>query len=207
MVTWIDPFTQDVPPPPPTIHCWPMTFSHFIVAQKIGGWGVKLCTSDVLTCFCVSVCVCGNAVSPVLQNGRVYTLQVIISTFISLVTKPCCQQVVIRVLFNSCLQKLRCFLDGGPHKPVTLTLTGSCTGIPPIKEVQNFSTQVRGRDVKMISIPNRTNQHWELTPVIEGEYWSGPVTFSVEPQQSKQYELVYRPLTMTNENKKHQVRN
>lgn len=116
-----------------------------------------------------------------------------------------CLKMLKRMFFNSFLQKLRCFLDGGPHKPVTLTLTGSCTGIPPIKEVQNFSTQVRGRDVKMISIPNRTNQHWELTPVIEGEYWSGPVTFSVEPQQTKPYELVYKPLTMTNENKKHQV--
>ncbi|KAK7505819.1 hypothetical protein BaRGS_00003090 [Batillaria attramentaria] len=99
--------------------------------------------------------------------------------------------------------KIRCFMDGGPHKPVYLTLTGSCTGIPPVKEVQNFSTQVRGKDVKMISIPNRTNQHWELTPVIEGEYWTGPVTFSVDPQQTKQYELTYKPLTMTTENKKH----
>ncbi|XP_070194710.1 hydrocephalus-inducing protein homolog isoform X4 [Littorina saxatilis] len=100
--------------------------------------------------------------------------------------------------------KLRCFLDGGPHKPVTLTLTGSCTGIPPIKEVQNFFTQVRGRDTKFISIPNRTNQQWELTPVIEGEHWTGPVTFSVEPLQTKQYELTYKPVTMTSENKKHQ---
>lgn len=99
--------------------------------------------------------------------------------------------------------KLRCFLDGGPHKPVTLTLTGSCTGIPPVKEVQNFSTNVRGKDIKMISIPNRTNQHWELKPVIEGEYWTGPVTFIVEPQQTRQYELTYKPLTMTSENKKH----
>ena len=89
---------------------------------------------------------------------------------------------------------------------MTLTLTGSCTGIPPIKEVQNFSTQVRGRDVKMIAIPNRTNQYWDLTPVIEGEYWTGSVTFNVEPQQVKQYELVYKPLTMTSEHKKHQVR-
>lgn len=46
-----------------------------------------------------------------------------------------------------------------------------------------------------------------LRPVIDGEYWSGPDTITVEPQQSKNYELTYRPLTMTQEGKKHMVRN
>ncbi|XP_025115052.1 hydrocephalus-inducing protein-like isoform X4 [Pomacea canaliculata] len=100
-------------------------------------------------------------------------------------------------------EKLRCFLDGGPHKPITLTLTGSCTAIVPSKEVQNFMTFVRGKETKMISIINKTNQLWELSPVIEGEFWSGPIKFIVEPQQTKQYELTYRPLTMTTESKKH----
>lgn len=45
-----------------------------------------------------------------------------------------------------------------------------------------------------------------LRPVIDGEYWSGPDTITVEPQQSKNYELTYRPLTMTQEGKKHMVR-
>lgn len=44
-----------------------------------------------------------------------------------------------------------------------------------------------------------------LRPVIDGEYWSGPDTITVEPQQSKNYELTYRPLTMTQEGKKHMV--
>ena len=46
-----------------------------------------------------------------------------------------------------------------------------------------------------------------LRPVIDGEYWSGPDTITVEPQQSKNYELTYRPLTMTQEGKKHMVTN
>ncbi|GFS07093.1 hydrocephalus-inducing protein-like [Elysia marginata] len=44
---------------------------------------------------------------------------------------------------------------------------------------------------------------WNLKPIIDGEQWTGPVTFTVEPQQTKAYELTYRPLTMTTENKKH----
>lgn len=102
-------------------------------------------------------------------------------------------------------QKLRCFLDDKSHKPVTLTLTGSCTGIPPVKEVQNFQAVVRQSDTKQLSISNKTNQLWVLKPIIDGEYWSGPVTFNVEPQQTKGYELTYFPLTMTSENKKHMV--
>ena len=111
-------------------------------------------------------------------------------------------------MFILCVvQKLKCFLDGGPHKPVTLTLTGSCTGIPPVKEIQNFQSVVRQTDTKSLMIPNKTNQLWNLKPIIDGEYWTGPITFQVEPQQTKGYELTYRPLTMTSENKKHTVSN
>ncbi|KAK6983379.1 hydrocephalus-inducing protein, partial [Biomphalaria glabrata] len=99
--------------------------------------------------------------------------------------------------------KVKCFLDGGPHKAVTLTLTGSCTGIPPVKEVQSFQCVVRQTDTRQIMIPNKSNQVWNLKPVIDGEYWTGPVSFIVDPQQTKSYELTYRPLTMTSENKKH----
>ena len=64
---------------------------------------------------------------------------------------------------------------------------------------------MRNRDVKSITLHNKSNQAWTLRPVIDGEYWSGPDTFVVEPQQSKNYELVYRPLTMTQDSKKHNV--
>ncbi|KAL3860158.1 hypothetical protein ACJMK2_010318 [Sinanodonta woodiana] len=100
--------------------------------------------------------------------------------------------------------KLKCFLEGGPHKPVTLTLTGSCTVVGPVRETQHFATHVRQTETKQILIQNRTNQLWHLKPIIEGEHWTGPVTFIVEPQQSKQYEITYHPLTMTQESKKHQ---
>ncbi|CAL1541298.1 unnamed protein product [Lymnaea stagnalis] len=99
--------------------------------------------------------------------------------------------------------KLKCSLDGGPHKPLTLTLTGSCTGIPPVKEVQNFQCVVREKETRQLMIPNKSNQTWNLKPIIDGEYWTGPVTFLVEPQQSSAYPLTYEPLAMTSETKKH----
>jgi len=52
---------------------------------------------------------------------------------------------------------------------------------------------------------NKTNQLWTLRPVIDGEFWSGGETLIVEPQQSKNYEIIYRPLTMTQDSKKHSV--
>ena len=55
----------------------------------------------------------------------------------------------------------------------------------------------------MLQVANRTNLHWDLCPVIEGEYWTGPDMFTVEPQTTKPYEMTYRPLTMTVENQKH----
>ena len=60
--------------------------------------------------------------------------------------------------------------------------------------------------MKNVSVTNKTNLLWTLKPIIDGEYWSGADTFVVEHQQAKNYELVYRPLTMTQDNKKHNVR-
>ena len=55
-------------------------------------------------------------------------------------------------------------------------------------------------------ITNKTNGLWTLKPVIDAEYWSGPLTFTVEPQtMNKPYQITYHPLTMTQEGKKHTV--
>ena len=55
-------------------------------------------------------------------------------------------------------------------------------------------------------MPNKTNGLWQLRPVLDGQHWSGPETFTVEPQQIRAYELTYLPLTMTQDGKKHTVR-
>lgn len=101
------------------------------------------------------------------------------------------------------LQNLKCGIEGG--KPLRLTLTGMCIAVPPVKEVVHFSTHVRHKETRNLMVANRTNQHWYLRPIIDGEFWSGPEAFSVEPQQTKGYELMYKPLTMTTEGRKHTV--
>ena len=90
--------------------------------------------------------------------------------------------------------------------PLRLTLTGMCSGVPAFKEVQHFSSHVRNKETKLLNVINRTNQLWQLKPIIDGECWSGADWFVVEPQGNKNYELTYYPLTMTLENRKHQVR-
>ena len=80
-----------------------------------------------------------------------------------------------------------------------------CSHLFLFVQVLHFATHVRTRDTRNLVIHNRTNQLWMLRPVIDGEYWTGPDTITVEPQQSKNYELTYRPLTMTQEGKKHTV--
>ncbi|XP_074644164.1 hydrocephalus-inducing protein homolog [Tubulanus polymorphus] len=96
---------------------------------------------------------------------------------------------------------LKCNIEGG--KPLKLTLTGMCISVSPVKEIQHFTTHVRNRETKNLMIMNRTNQCWNLRPVIDGEFYSGPETFTVDPQQTKSYELVYYPMVMTAEGKKH----
>ncbi|CAH1779299.1 unnamed protein product [Owenia fusiformis] len=99
-------------------------------------------------------------------------------------------------------ENLKCKIEGG--KALKLTLTGMCTSIPPVKEIQHFSTHVRMKETRNLMVMNRTNMHWHLRPIVDGEFYTGPDTFDVDPQQSKPYELTYKPLVMTTEGKKHQ---
>lgn len=73
-------------------------------------------------------------------------------------------------------------------------------------QVVNFQCQVRTKHTQTIMLSNRTAQPWTLQPIIEGEQWKGPEFIRVEAhQQSKAYEITYRPLTMNMEGKKDQV--
>ena len=73
-------------------------------------------------------------------------------------------------------------------------------------QVVNFTTVVRGKETRQISLHNKTTTHWLLYPIIDGEYWSGPESISIEPGDTRPYELTYYPLTMTQDASKHQVR-
>jgi hydrocephalus-inducing protein len=96
---------------------------------------------------------------------------------------------------------IKCILEGCPA--LAITLTGSCIQSVPQKEVQYFDTFARQKESKQINIQNKTNSIWEIKPVIEGEYFSGIESITVEPQSIKAYDIVYSPLSMTLEGKKH----
>ncbi|KAM5296381.1 hydrocephalus-inducing protein homolog isoform 1-T2 [Glossophaga mutica] len=104
---------------------------------------------------------------------------------------------------ESFYKNLLCFIQGG--SPLSLTLSGVCVGPPAVKEVVNFTCQVRSKHTQTILLSNRTNQTWNLHPIFEGEHWEGSEFVTLEPhQQNKPYEITYRPRTMNLENRKHQ---
>ncbi|XP_003791425.1 hydrocephalus-inducing protein homolog isoform X2 [Otolemur garnettii] len=104
---------------------------------------------------------------------------------------------------ESLYKNLLCFIQGG--NPLSLTLSGVCVGPPVVKEVVNFTCQVRSKHTQIILLSNRTNQTWNLHPIIEGEHWEGAEFITLEAhQQNKPYEITYRPRTMNVENRKHQ---
>lgn len=90
--------------------------------------------------------------------------------------------------------------------PLYLTLTGMAIGQQQMKEqVIQCSTHVRMKDIRYINIKNTSQQTWaNIQPVIDGEYWTGSDSVTLEPGCSCQYELTYRPLVMTTDQKKHQ---
>ncbi|XP_006878929.1 PREDICTED: hydrocephalus-inducing protein homolog [Elephantulus edwardii] len=104
---------------------------------------------------------------------------------------------------ESVSNNMLCVIQGG--SPLTLTLSGVCVGPPAVKEVVNFTCQVRSKHTQTILLSNRTNQTWNLHPIFEGEHWEGPEFITLEAhQQNKPYEITYRPRTMNVENRKHQ---
>lgn len=65
---------------------------------------------------------------------------------------------------------------------------------------------MREKHSQTILLSNPSNEAWTVQPVIEGEHWKGPEFFHLEAnQQNKPYKITYKPLTMSSENKKHQV--
>ncbi|XP_077145064.1 hydrocephalus-inducing protein homolog isoform X4 [Ranitomeya variabilis] len=100
-------------------------------------------------------------------------------------------------------KNLLCCIEGG--RTLALTLSGSCVGLPSMKEVVNFQCQVRSKQTQAIALSNKTNQRWNLRPVIDGEHWSGEDFITVEAhQQNKPYVVTYHPLLMSAEGRKHQ---
>ena len=126
------------------------------------------------------------------------------------------QEVVFTIVFkptkiNSDIRydKLFCRIDSNSaisgksqkSNKIYITLTGMCSNQPPSKETVSFNCQVRNSDTRMIPIQNKTSQVYRIHPIIEGRHWSGDEVLVVEPLSTKQYEVAYSPLTMTNDKK------
>lgn len=75
----------------------------------------------------------------------------------------------------------------------------------PVSQVINFVCPVRGSHTHALPVFNPTNQQCSIKPIIEGKQWSAAPYVTLEPLQNKTYEITYRPLTMTINEKKHQV--
>jgi len=116
----------------------------------------------------------------------------------------------LRTLHDVCaactLQVIRCHVEG-LSRPLRLTLSGTCVGVPASRDVYHVTTSVRQRETKALPVPNHTtNVTYNLRPVIDGtEHFSGPETLVVPPSSTRTYELAYQPLTMTTDGKKHMV--
>ena len=70
-------------------------------------------------------------------------------------------------------------------------------------QVVQFTTAVRSKDCKTLSITNKSNTTWRLSPIIDGQQWTGPDSISIDPNSVGHYELTYHPLTMTTDSSKH----
>jgi hydrocephalus-inducing protein len=92
--------------------------------------------------------------------------------------------------------RLMCMVDGAP--PLFLTLSGACEAQPSdnVKEME-FETRVRGDDVKVVTISNPTTSAWVVKPAITNEYWTGGTHLNIPAKGSGDYEVTYKPLTMT----------
>ena len=60
---------------------------------------------------------------------------------------------------------------------------------------------VRTKDVRSIMMQNKSSRQWVLSPIVEGEFFTGQQTFVVESQSSKAFEVEYKPLVMTTDEK------
>lgn len=65
--------------------------------------------------------------------------------------------------------------------------------------------RVRGEEIKLIPIPNLTENPIEVTPAIVCSSWSGKGRVIVPAKSTVEYELVYRPMTMTRKTEKYVV--
>jgi len=66
-----------------------------------------------------------------------------------------------------------------------------------------FTANVRSKDLKQLTISNKSHLSGKVKPILDGEYWTGQESFTIGPCQSHAFELTYQPMEMTAETQKH----
>jgi hydrocephalus-inducing protein len=63
---------------------------------------------------------------------------------------------------------------------------------------------VRASVANSITLTNPSSSPWQLRPVIQHDYWSGPEFVSVPAGGKASYTITYQPMTMTAEGQLHE---
>jgi len=86
---------------------------------------------------------------------------------------------------------------GAAMRELLLTLTGSCVASQALSEVLTFKCAVRASTRKSLTLTNPSSAAWQLRPVIQHDFWSGPEFLQVPAGVKAEYMLTYKPMTMT----------
>lgn len=100
------------------------------------------------------------------------------------------------------VSQVRCKVEGGEDS--FLTLTGACSQTQAQASTLEFKAAVRGSANQSITIANPSITPWQLKPVIQNDYWSGPEVLAVPAGAEASYTIMYRPLSMSTQEKQHE---
>jgi len=114
-----------------------------------------------------------------------------------------CEVTCSMTCFNSsCMPQVRCKVEGGEDS--FLTLTGACSQTQAQATTLDFKAAVRGSSSQTLTLANPSVTPWQLKPVIQNDYWSGPEVLMVPAGQEAAYVITYRPLSMSTQEKQHE---
>ena len=89
---------------------------------------------------------------------------------------------------------IKCEVEGGAS--LSLDLVGTASPQKAASDQLSFSQSVRTSETKTIKLENKTAHPYDISPIMEHEYFTGPSSIAVEPGQTKLYEVTYTPLSM-----------
>lgn len=103
---------------------------------------------------------------------------------------------------SSCMPQVQCKVEGGEDS--FLTLTGACSQTQAQATTLDFKAAVRGSSSQTLTLANPSVTPWQLKPVIQNDYWSGPEVLMVPAGAEAAYAITYRPLSMSTQEKQHE---